>query len=219
MSKDRGLFITFEGIDGCGKSTQARKLHEYFVSKGLPVILTREPGGKNVKISESIRNILLSPANKTMDWKTELLLFMASRSQHVEEFIRPKLTQGITVICDRFADASLAYQGYGRELPLDVIAYLNKFSMSGCTPDKTFVFDIDYQEFEERKEKINGKLDRIETSGKVFLEKVRNGYIQLVRGEPDRFVLLDGSKPIEVLSEKVVETIIPFIKAASADES
>ncbi len=207
----KGLLITFEGIDGSGKSTQAAMLYRKLTEEDIPVVLTREPGGVNVSISEKIRNIILNHKSSTMDFKTELFLFMASRSQHIEELIRVKNDQGIHVICDRFTDASIAYQGYGRGIDLKLITDLNNIACSDVKPDKTFLLDISSDEFVVRKEKDNKGFDRIENSGKEFIEKVRQGYLAIAENESDRIVCLDGCKAVDEIGKQIYEVVKEII--------
>ena len=140
VTKKKGILITIEGIEGCGKTTQAMMIKSHLEKKNIEVVFTREPGG--TKIGNQIRKILLDKRNKNIGPNTELLLYIASRSQHINEVIMPNLGQGKTVICDRFADATVAYQGYGRGLNKKTISYLNNFSTDGLTPDLTFVLDL-----------------------------------------------------------------------------
>jgi dTMP kinase len=198
------MFITFEGLDFCGKSTQVNLLNEYFVKKNKKVKIIREPGG--TEISEQVRNILLDNKNERMYMETELLLFSASRSQLVRELILPSLRQGYYLISDRFHDSLTVYQGYGRGVSLDFIQKLNSFVIENAQPDITFFIDIEIDEILKRKTKVNeSDLDRIENSGYHFYEKVRNGYLELKQSEK-RFRLIDGIKSIgEIHNEIIIE--------------
>jgi dTMP kinase len=209
--RPRGKFITFEGIDASGKSTQARLLFSRLQKDKIPVLLTREPGGFQVDISEEIRKIILNPSRFPMDEKTELLLFMASRSQHVSQCIVPALGEGTHVLCDRFADATLAYQGYGRMVDPDRIHWLNRYACGSVWPDYTFLLDITVEEFCSRKKKENTKYDRIESAGEEFEGKVRNGYLSLAQKEPERFIMLDGTRSPEELHREIYEKTIVLL--------
>jgi len=197
MSK--GLFITFEGIDGCGKSTQLVLLKALFEERDISFREIREPGG--TVIGEKIREILLDKKNTSMAPMAELLLFEAARAQICEEVIRPSLEDGITVICDRFFDSTSAYQGYAGNADPDVINFLNSNATSGLTPDVTFVLDID-PEAALRRRQSRGEEDRIELMGLEYQKKVRAGYLEISKLNPDRIVLLDASRsPEEIFGD------------------
>lgn len=200
------MFITFEGLDFSGKSTQATILVERLRSTRAVVHFLREPGG--TEISERIRDILLDKKNLHMDEAAELLLFSAARSQLVKEVIVPALQRGEIVVCDRYYDSTTAYQGYGRELPLDAVKSINRLATEGEDPDLTFFIDIPVDEIERRKEKAGMKFDRMESSGKAFYTRVRNGYHEIARRETQRFLIIDGTKDIDEIAGyiwKVVE--------------
>ena len=200
------MFITFEGLDFSGKSTQATILVERLRSTRAVVHFLREPGG--TEISERIRDILLDKKNLHMDEAAELLLFSAARSQLVKEVIVPALQRGEIVVCDRYYDSTTAYQGYGRELPLDAVKSINRLATEGEDPDLTFFIDIPVDEIERRKEKAGMKFDRMESSGKAFYTRVRNGYHEIARRETQRFVIIDGTKDVNAIAGyiwKVVE--------------
>ena len=182
----KSLFITFEGIDGCGKSTQANLLYKLLKNKGFSVILTREPGG--TKLAESIRKILLDPKNKISPL-AELFLYEASRAEHVNEIILPALRAKKIVICDRFYDATVAYQGYARGLKLNMIETLNRFAAAGIKPDLTIILDIPAKEGLRRAKELK-KTDRMETEKLSFYEKVRKGYLSLGRKYPQRIKII-----------------------------
>lgn len=199
------MFITFEGLDFCGKSTQVNLLIEYFKKLGKEIVLLREPGG--TKISEKIRDILLDKKNLEMSSKTELLLFYASRAQLVKEKILPELNKGKIVISDRFFDSSTAYQGYGRGLSVDFINTLNNFVVDAAVPDLTFYLDVSIEEIEKRKLIFNKEnLDRIENSEKDFWIKIRKGYEEIAKKEK-RFYVIDGSQSIEKIHENIISII------------
>jgi dTMP kinase len=199
------MFITFEGIDFCGKSTQIELLKSYLLKNKKRVEVIREPGGTD--ISEKIRTILLDKKNSKMIIETEFLLFSASRAQLVREKIRPYLDEGIYVISDRFHDSSTAYQGYGRGIPIDVILSIHNLAIGETMPDITFYIDIPVEVAEQRKQlKLNENLDRIENSDKDFYSKVRNGYLKLASSE-NRFKVLDGTNDIETIHSKIIKEI------------
>ena len=199
------MFINFEGIDFCGKSTQVDLLKEYLLSKNRKIKLIREPGGTT--LSEKIRDILLDKNNNSMVMETEIFLFSASRAQLVRETIRPYLKEGYFVISDRFHDSSTAYQGYGRGLPVDTIMKINNLAIGETVPDITFFIDIPNEVALERKtKKAMADLDRIEVSDENFFEKVRNGYFQIAASEK-RFRIIDGTKSIQEINEQIVNEI------------
>lgn len=185
----RGLFITFEGIDGSGKSTQISRLRDYLVDKGHRVVLTREPGGTS--IGEKIRELLLDRESSGMHPLTELFLYFASRAQHASEFIIPLLEQGVTVISDRFHDSSVAYQGGGRKLGIETVEDLRKLATLGLEPDITFYLDIDPTVARERMG--NRMFDRLEAEKLGFYRRIRNAYSELLKIYPGRIKLIDAS--------------------------
>ena len=197
------MFITFEGIDGSGKTTQVELLKLYFENLGKTVITIRDPG--STLISEKIRNILLDSNNLSISPQSETLLFTAARAQIVHEVIKPSLEKNKIVICDRFIDSTSAYQGYGRDMNLVNIGYLNKFAMQGIHPNFTFLIDISTQESTNRLNKSS--LDRMELAGNDFYEKVRAGYIDLVKNFPERIFRIDGRLPIEDIHSKIINII------------
>jgi dTMP kinase len=197
----RGLFLTFEGIDGCGKSTQTALLAAYLDKKGVEYIVTREPGGTD--IAEQIREVILSRRNAAMGDACELLLYLAARAQHLAETIIPALDKGVVVLCDRFQEATFAYQGFGRGLPLDKLEQLNSFATGGLVPEKTFVFDISVERAFERMRNMNKKPDRLEMGSSEFYRRIREGYLSLASAHRHRIVLLQGDKPAGELFEEV----------------
>ncbi len=200
------MFITFEGIDFCGKSTQVELLKNYLIGKNKRVEIIREPGGTN--ISEKVRNILLDTKNDNMFMETEIFLFSASRAQLVREKIRPYLEERIYVISDRFHDSSVAYQGYGRGISIESVAHVNKLAIGLTIPDITFFIDIPVEEAEKRKTgKSFKELDRIEISEMNFYEKVRKGYLEISK-EEKRFRVLNGLKSIEEIHSIIINEII-----------
>ncbi len=199
------MFITFEGLDFCGKSTQVELLKNYLIEAGQKVEVIREPGG--TKISEKIRDVLLDKNNSVMFMETEVLLFAASRAQLVREVIIPRLNEGYFVLSDRFHDSSIAYQAYGRGIDLNFVRSLQSFAISTAVPDVTFFIDIPLEEVERRKALVEkDSLDRIERSEKTFYENVRKGYLELAKND-SRFVLINGLKSIEEIQNKIRETI------------
>lgn len=204
------MFISFEGIDFCGKSTQIKLLEEYLLSKNKIVKVIREPGG--TLISEKIRDILLDKNNDKMVMETEILLFSASRSQLVRERIRPYLEKGYFVISDRFHDSSTAYQGYGRGLSVDAIKNIHKIAIGETVPDITFLIDIPVEAAHQRKSLKTGELDRIEMSDIDFYNRVRNGYLQIAK-EEKRFRVIDGNRNVDIIHKEIIKEIFDFDKS------
>ena len=188
----QGMFITFEGIEGSGKSTQAGLLKSFLEEQGFRVLATREPGGS--PIGEQIRRILLDPGNHGMVPLAELLLYEASRCQHVEAVIKPALAEGKAVICDRFFDASTAYQGYGRGLGAKMVGELNLVATGGRKPDLTIVLDLPVDIGLRR---LGKNLDRIEREAVEFHERVRQGYLRIAGDEPGRVKVVDAARTID----------------------
>ena len=191
----RGIFITMEGPDGSGKSTQAQRLFKYLQEKGFEVILTREPGGTSV--GEQLRGVLLNPKNSTMSFKTEVLLYAAGRAQHLEEIIIPALKKGQIVISDRFVDSSIAYQGYGRGLNLPLVAEINMLVVESCLPDLTIFLDLPVETGLARIHKKQKTLDRMEQEAIAFHEKVYSGFKKLSSDEKRiKTVVADDSEDV-----------------------
>ncbi|MBD3346949.1 MAG: dTMP kinase [Chitinivibrionales bacterium] len=205
----KGLFITFEGIDGCGKSTQVGEAAKRLEKDSIPCLVTREPGG--TPIGEKIREIILSNDNVEMGAECELLLYLASRAQHVFEKILPAVESGKIVLCDRFQDATFAYQGYGRGLSISQLQQLNEFSTRNRAPDLTFIFDCTVDEAAERLKKSNKAPDRLEGNSRDFHERIRNGYLALAEQNPKRCIIFSGDESVETLSWKVYERIQQLI--------
>ena len=200
------MFISFEGIDFSGKSTQCHLLEKFLTEKGYDVVLLREPGG--TRISEIIRKLLLDKRAGDMSALTELLLYSASRAQLVDEVIRPAIVSGKAVICDRFTDSSTAYQGFGRGLEIKEIEMINKVATNGLEPDLTIFIDVTVEESLKRL-KLAGKLkDRIESEGTRFFELVRQGYLQLATRHKDRFKVVDGMDDIDNIQRRVKEIVV-----------
>jgi dTMP kinase len=199
------MFITFEGIDFCGKSTQVGLLRDYLIGQNKNVHLIREPGG--TEISEKIREILLDKKNNAMIMETEIFLFSASRAQLVREVIRPYLKKGYYVISDRFHDSSTAYQGFGRGLSIDAILNIHNLAIGETIPDITFFIDIPNDIAITRKKNIaHSDLDRIEVSDNTFYERVRKGYLFLAEKE-NRFRVIDGTQNINEINEQIINEI------------
>jgi dTMP kinase len=198
-------FMTFEGSEGSGKSTQADRLAARLQRRDVPYILTREPGG--TPIGESIRDLLqFAPHNSNMAPETELLLFEASRSQLVREVIKPALERGVCVIADRFSDSTTVYQGAARKLNHEIIELVNAFVVADCVPDITFVLDVDAATAESRMQLEPRKADRMEQQPAEFYERVREGYRELARQEPKRIVLIDGSRDADDIEGQIWKT-------------
>lgn len=204
----QGLFLTLEGVDGCGKSTQLCFLTEYLKQKGLDVLLTREPGG--CAISEQVREILLSPENKAMSAETEMLLYAAARAQHIAEKILPALEAGKVVLCDRYLDSSIAYQGYGRELGEARVRQINWYAIERCMPDATFLFLLEVDRSFERIRQGRESKDRLEQESRGFFDRVDFGFHALAQKEK-RIRVIDAARSVEQvwaeLREKVDEVL------------
>jgi dTMP kinase len=197
-------FITIEGLEGAGKTTQAEVLCQWLESKGIPYQRTREPGG--TEIAEHIRELVLKHHSEAMDPLTELLLVFAARQQHVESLIKPTLEKGIWVISDRFTDATYAYQGGGRQLGVDKIQQLETFVLKNFQPDLTLWFDCEANVGLSRA-RARGALDRIETEAIEFFDRCRNAYQERAQRHSDRFVRLDASGSIEEVSHTLIESL------------
>ncbi len=195
----KGLFITFEGADGCGKTTQMKLLAEYLKQQGKNVVLTREPGGKG--LGEKVREILLNYDGPVSD-RCESFLFLADRAQNIDIIVNPAVEDGKIVLCDRHIDSTVAYQGYGRGLDIERINKLNNIATNGKKPDLTFVFDIDVETSMKR---VGKEKDRMESAGIDFHNRVRKGYLELAKQEPQRIKVLDATKSIEEIHKNVVE--------------
>ncbi len=190
-----GLFITLEGPDGCGKTCQIPGMAEYLRSQALDVITTREPGG--TPISEQIRDVIMSMRNKAMHPRTEILLFQSARAQHVEEVIRPALKAGKVVICDRFTDLTMAYQGYGHQTDLVFLRQLLDFTTGSLKPDLTLLLDVDVETGLKRRQAGGGEWNRLDDYDLAFHQRVRAGYHQLAAQEPGRWVTVDARQSKE----------------------
>lgn len=205
----KGIFISFEGIEGTGKSTQAKLLAEYLSEKGYRVMQTMEPGG--TKISLKIRDLLLSLDSGGMDYVTELLLYNAARVQHITEVIEPALERGDIVITDRFSDSTVAYQGYARGLDLQLIDSLDMIATGKLRPDITILLDIAVKTGIARNKSLN-KSDRLELEDMSFHEKVRKGFIQIAASEPGRVKVVDSSGSLVEVHQEVVKIISALLE-------
>lgn len=196
------MFLTFEGVDSSGKTTQAQRVVDAKrVETGRVVHFIREPGG--TPISERLRDILLDRKNLELTEPAELLLFSASRAQLVRQVILPALRRGETVVCDRYADSTTAYQGYGRGLDLRAVREINRFATGGVNPDLTIVVDITVEEIERRKLASGTGFDRMESAGKDFYERVRRGYLAIAAADADRCVVVDGMRNVDEVARDV----------------
>ena len=207
---ERGIFITMEGPEGAGKTTILKMLGETLKQEGYSVVLTREPGG--IPISEQIREVILNKENTAMDSRTEALLYAAARRQHLVEKIIPALEKGMIVLCDRFIDSSLAYQGHARGLDMDEIYSINKFAIGDFMPDVTFYFDIDPAEGLKRISANNNReVNRLDLEELHFHEKVREGYQLVMERWKERFVRIDASQPLDVVFEQTKTSITKIL--------
>ncbi len=196
MSK--GLFITFEGVDGCGKTTQMNLLAKYLKNDGHDVIITREPGAKG--LGEKIREILLH-YDVEVSSRAESFLFLADRAQHIDKIVNPAVEEGKIVLCDRHTDSTIAYQGYGRGVDIAQLTMLNNLATGQRKPDITFVFDID---IETSMSRVGKEKDRMESAGIEFFEKVRKGYLEIAKQEPSRVKVINSTRSIEEISKEVL---------------
>ena len=204
-----GLLITFEGGEGSGKSTQSQILYDTLIEKGFEVTKTREPGG--TKFAEIIREILVQGDSNKIDNISELFLFAAARTDHVQKVIKKSLKDNKIIICDRFIDSTLAYQGYAGNLDLDIIKEVNKISIGEIYPDITFIFDIDPTQGIERALEENNKETRFEEKDIMYHKKIRDGYLSIARDNAQRCVVINGADDIEQISKKILELTLDKI--------
>lgn len=197
----KGLFITFEGGDGCGKTTQINLLDKYLQDKGFKTLVTREPGAKGLGVK--LREILLNYDGEVSP-TCESFLFLADRAQHVDCIIKPALEDGVIVLCDRHTDSTVAYQGYGRGLDLEQIHKLNNIATSGLKPDLTVVLDVDVETSMQR---VGKEKDRMESAGVEFFERVRNGFLEIAKQEPERVKVINSSESIENIHKQILELV------------
>ena len=211
------VFITFEGIEGCGKTTQISLLKEYLEQKGYSVVATREPGG--TQIGDSMRTILPDSRNPHIDIKTELLLYEASRAQHIKDVVRPALDKGSIVLCDRFTDATLAYQGYAQRINKDLIERLNQFATDNITPDFTILIDcpveIGIKRAKKRGATVNQKIneDRFEEKNISFHQNVRLGYLQIAECNSNRIHIVDGREDVSTVQQGIRTVVLKKIES------
>jgi dTMP kinase len=203
------MFITFEGSEGSGKTSQLPALAEFLRGADLPVLTTREPGG--TRISDRIRQILGDLENTEMDPRTEILLFQASRAQLVEQVIRPHLASGGIVLCDRYADSTLAYQGYGYQRDLNQLQTLINFATCGLKPDLTILFDLEVEEGLRRRA-TGGEWNRLDAFNLEFYQRVRHGYLLMAHAEPERWVIVDASQPPPIVEAAVRQIVVERLK-------
>jgi dTMP kinase len=206
----KGVFLSFEGIEGTGKSTQARLLFERLREKGFDAVLTEEPGG--TKIGRKIRELLLSPDHQEMTPLTELLLYFASRTQHLAQVIIPAVNRGAVVITDRFTDSTIAYQGYGRGIALHLLHSLDTIATDGMQPDITLLLDLDVETGLSRNRGIN-KTDRLELEDIGFHKRVRNGFLELAAQQPERIKLIDASLEKEEVRKRVLDLVLDIVSS------
>lgn len=211
MAPETGLLITFEGLDGSGKSTQLTLCAQALEQAGHGVVVTRNPGG--TAFGQELREILLHSPRQVFPL-SELLLFIADRAQHMDEVVFPAMAEGKIVLCDRHMDSTLAYQGYGRGLPMDTIRELNHIALQGKMPDQTFLFDGDPAILAQRVTQ-RGRADRLEGEKAEFHRKVREGFLDLARQEPERIRVFDALKSAEALHEEVMRQLCPLLPQAS----
>lgn len=201
----RGYFITFEGGEGAGKSIQVEILASHLREEGFPIVVTREPGG--TRIGEQIRSITHNQENVDMEATTEAYLMAAARAQHVTQIIEPALAAGKIVLCDRYVDSSIAYQGYGRKLGAETIKSLNMLAVNGAVPDFTILLDISPEVGLKRRAKSRKGVDRLDMQQKDFYTRVHLGYLALAKQEPNRYVVIDAGKSIETVAGAVWESV------------
>ena len=206
------MFITLEGPEGSGKTSQLPALADYFRGAGYEVIVSREPGG--TPVGDQIREILMNLQNNAILPRTEILLFLAARAQHVDEVIKPALAEGKLVICDRFGDSTLAYQGYGHQVDLDVLRNLLDFSTDGLKPDLTLLIDIPVKTGLERKRKNHSEWNRLDAYEEAFHNRVRQGYFDLAKEDPQRWVIVNAAQPIAQVQSKMREVILSRLEGA-----
>ena len=200
------MFITLEGPEGSGKSSQMPVLAEYLRDSGYEVVVTREPGGTFV--GDQIRDVLMNLENVSILPRTEILLFLAARAQHVDELIKPALAEGKIVICDRYGDSTLAYQGYGHQVDIETLRQLLKFSTDNLKPDLTLLIDIPVRIGFERKRENNSEWNRLDAYAEAFHNRVRQGYFMLVEEDPQRWVIIDGNQDKEMVQVAMRDVVL-----------
>lgn len=200
------MFITLEGPEGSGKTSQMPALAEFLGNAGFEVVITREPGG--TAVGDQIREVLMNLKNVSIVPRTEILLFLAARAQHVEEIIRPALLAGKIVLCDRYGDSTLAYQGYGHKTNLDTLRALLDFSTGGLKPDLTLLLDIPVDAGFTRKIENCSEWNRLDAYARAFHERVRNGYLELANQEPERWVVIDAARDKDVVQNAMQQVVM-----------
>ncbi|HOJ68669.1 MAG TPA: dTMP kinase [Candidatus Hydrogenedentes bacterium] len=211
MSKLPGFFITFEGIEGGGKTTQSRRLAERLAAEGIDVVVTREPGGD--PLAEAIRRLLLDPANAPVTPEAELLLYAAARAQHVARVIRPALAAGRVVLCDRYSDSTAAYQGGGRGVDHDTLRVLHRVATDNLWPDLTLLFDLDPETGLTRVGGRGKDPDRMEGEDIAFHRRVRAAFLEAAQREPGRFRVIDASRDVDTVADTVWREVMPALDA------
>jgi dTMP kinase len=206
----RGVLITLEGVEGSGKTTQVRRLGRLLRAEGYRVLETREPGG--TPLAESIRRMLLQSTDEPMDPRCEALLILAARSQHVARVIKPALDEGTIVLCDRFIDSTLAYQGYGRGLDVGLLRRLNRFATGGLEPDLSLLFDLPITRGLARRRHNSLEQNRLDRESRRFHNAVRRGFLELAAREPRRIAVFDGTKSAEALADEVASIVRRFLR-------
>ncbi|HEX9019309.1 MAG TPA: dTMP kinase [Anaerolineaceae bacterium] len=210
------MFITFEGPDGGGKTSQIQALAGFLREKGYHIVTTREPGG--TEIGDQVRQILMRLDNTSMHPRTEILLFLAARAQLVEQCIRPELARGTIVLCDRYADSTLAYQGYGHGVDLGQLRLLLNFATGNLWPDLTLLLDIDAEEGLQRR-RSGGDWNRLDAYALAFHKRVRQGYHEMTRQEPQRWVMIDASQPFDDVQSHIREVVMQRLPDRAASQS
>ncbi len=205
------MFITLEGPDGSGKTSQVAPLVEFLQNEGLQLLALREPGG--TEISEQVRQVIMTMKNTGMNPRTEILLFLAARAQLVAEVIRPALAEGKVILCDRYADSTLAYQGYGHGVDLEILRSMLDFATGRLYPDLTLLLDIETEAGLRRKRRAGGEWNRLDAYDIDFHRRVRQGYFELAANEPERWVVIDASQPPEVVQSAMRRAIMARIRA------
>jgi len=200
------MFITIEGSDGSGKSTQFELLESYLIDRGYDLVTTREPGGTN--IGEQVRDCLHDVRNRQMTAQAEVLLYSASRAQLVEEIIQPALNAGRIVLSDRYYDSTLAYQGFGRQLDMDALLNITRFATGGLRPDLTILLEVDITTGLSRRETGGVEMNRMDLQATAFYERVKKGYRALAAEEPERWIVIDANRPIEVVQNDLRQLIV-----------
>lgn len=211
MRMEKGLFITFEGPDGSGKTTVSTEVCRRLEAEGYPVRYTREPGGS--AIAEQIRKVILDPENTAMDARCEALLYAASRRQHLVEKVLPALEAGVTVISDRFIDSSLAYQGMGRSIGMDEVYAINQFAIEGHMPEKTIFLNVDPEIGLERIRRNRAVLDRLDQESEAFHKRVTQGYQEVIQRYADRMIIIDANRDVEDVIEDAYQAVKGLLDA------